>query len=280
MFEKFFEEVSDIPHLIWIVIVLISAFISHKLVKVAIDKSIKIWSERLKLNPTKFRFLQHFLVFTIYFTAIILIGYSIPSIRSVILSLLAGAGIAAAAIAFASQQAIANMINGLFIVFFEPFRVNDRIRILNGNIEYLGTVMDITMRHTVIRDFENNHIMIPNAVISNAIIVNLTIQDERVFRRLLFRVSLDADITKAKEIIKEICLKHPLRIDIRSEEEKKNNAPEIDITVFNFDDKGISLVVFVGAANPADAYTMSCDIYEQVLNAFQEQKIPLVKALI
>lgn len=281
MFEKFYQEISDVPHLIWIGIVLLTAFISHRLINITITRSIRLWSERLKLNPTKFRFMQHFLVFLIYFTAVILIGYSIPTIRSAILSLLAGAGIAAAAIAFASQQAIANMINGLFIVFFEPFRVNDRIRInSNSNNEFIGIVEDITMRHTVIRDFENNRIIIPNSVIGNAVITNLTIEDERVFRKLFFRLSLDADISKAKEIIYEICYKHPLRMDTRTEEEKKNGVPEVPVRVFNFDDRGITIETFVSAANSADAYLMACDIYEEVLKAFQENAIPLIKALV
>lgn len=278
MFEKFFEEISDIPHLIWIGIVLISAFITHRLINVAINKSIKLWSERLKLDATKFRFMQHFLVFLIYFSAVILIGYSIPTIRSAILSLLAGAGIAAAAVAFASQQAIANMINGLFIVFFEPFRVNDRIRINNN--QYYGIVEDITMRHTVIRDFENNRIVIPNSVIASAVISNLNLEDERVFRRLIFRISLEADIQKAKRIIHDICQKHPLRIDTRTEEEKNNNTPEVPVRVPGFDDKGITIEAFVSAANPADAYIMTCEIYEEVLVSFQENNIHLVKALI
>jgi len=278
MFEKFFEEISDIPHLIWIGIVLLAAIISHRLINIALGKSIEIWSSRLKINPTKFKFMQHFFVFLVYFTSIILIGYSIPSVRSVILSMLAGASIAAAAIAFASQQAIANMVNGLFIVFFEPFRVNDRIRI-NQN-EYAGIVEDITMRHTVIRDFENNRIIIPNSVIANSTISNLTIEDERVFKKLIFRISLDANIEKAKSIIHDICYHHPLRIDTRTEEDKANNIPEIIVRVVGFDDKGITINVFVSAKNPADAFVMSCDIYEQILNAFQENNIPLVKALI
>ncbi len=277
MFETFYNEISDLPHLIWIGIVIVVAFITHRLVKIAITKSIKLWSQRLKLNPTKFKFMQHFLVFIIYFTAVILIGYSIPSIRSAILSLLAGAGIAAAAVAFASQQAIANTINGLFIVFFEPFRVNDRIRVNN---EFLGVVEDITMRHTVIRDFENNRVIIPNAVIGNAVVINMTIEDERVFRRMLFRVAFDADIEKAKALIYEIAMKHPLRIDTRTEADKKNNLPAVLVRVQRFDDKGITLETYVSAANSADAYTMSCEIYEQVLKAFQENEIPLVKALI
>ncbi|GIV42987.1 MAG: mechanosensitive ion channel protein MscS [Bacteroidia bacterium] len=278
MFEKFLEEISDIPHLIWIGIVLIGALIFHRLINITLNKSIKLWSERLKLDATKFRFMQHFLVFVIYFSAVILIGYSIPTIRTAILSLLAGAGIAAAAIAFASQQAIANMINGLFIVFFEPFRVNDRIRINNN--EYFGIVEDITMRHTVIRDFENNRIVIPNSVIANAIISNLNLEDERVFRKLIFRISLEADIQKAKDIIHDVCYKHPLRIDTRTEEEKNSSTPEVPVRVSGFDDKGITLEAFASAANPTNAYIMACEIYEEVLKTFQKNNIHLVKALV
>jgi len=71
--------------------------------------------------------------------------------------MLAGAGILAVAVGFASQAALSNIISGVFVVIFKPFRVGDRLKIN----ELTGVVEDITLRHTVIRDLENKRIIIP-----------------------------------------------------------------------------------------------------------------------
>ena len=63
-----------------------------------------------------------------------------------------GAGILAAIIGFAAQDALSNLVAGFFIVIFKPFRVGDYIKL---DKERSGIVDDITLRHTVINNFEN-----------------------------------------------------------------------------------------------------------------------------
>lgn len=91
-------------------------------------------------------------------------------------TLFAGAGIFAAIIALASQQALSNIISGIFIVISKPFRVGDYIEL---SILHRGTVEDITLRHTVIRDIQNNRIIVPNSKINSETIVNYHLNDER-----------------------------------------------------------------------------------------------------
>ncbi len=82
-------------------------------------------------DPTNYKFLRHALVGLIYLVGFSLAIYMIPSFRSLAQSLLAGAGILAVAVGFASQQALSNIVAGLFIIIFKPFRVNDRVTIQN-----------------------------------------------------------------------------------------------------------------------------------------------------
>ena len=126
------------------------------------------------------------------------IFYFTPSLRALGTTIFAGAGIFAAIIGFASQQAFSNIIGGIFIVIFKPFRVGDLIEI---GVASKGTVEDITLRHTVIRDFENKRIVIPNSAISSETILNSHLKDGRINRRIEFRVFLDTDIDRAIEII-------------------------------------------------------------------------------
>src|SRR3990172_8509923 len=98
-----------------------------------------------------------------------------------------------AIVGFASQQAFSNIISGIFIVIFRPFRVNDIIKV--GSLD-AGMVEDITLRHTVIRSFENRRLISPNAVISEQTVLNSSIIVEKVCLFLYIGISFDSDVDK------------------------------------------------------------------------------------
>ncbi len=82
--------------------------------------------------------------------------------------LLAGAGIVGLAFGFGGQYLIRDLINGIFILLEEQFRVNDIVKI--G--EFAGVVEDVNLRITTLRDAEGKVIIIPNGEIKT--VVNLT----------------------------------------------------------------------------------------------------------
>ena len=116
---------------------------------------------------------MYFLIYTI---GIIAIVYSIHSVNHIGKTLFAGAGIFSAILGFASQQAFSNIIGGIFLVLFKPFRIGDLIKVGTLNEGY---VEDITLRHTVIKDFGNKRIVIPNLLISTETIQSLRLEYER-----------------------------------------------------------------------------------------------------
>src|SRR5690606_31175988 len=142
-------------------------------------------------DATKYSFIKNAISFIVYTAAIIVIFYSIPKLRTLGTTLFAGAGIIAAIFAFASQQAFSNIIGGIFIVIFKPFRVGDWVNIAN---QYTGIVEDINLRHTVIKDFENRRIIIPNSVISSETIVNSNVEDDKICKHIPFSISYDSSI--------------------------------------------------------------------------------------
>ena len=151
------------------VIVLVVAFLLGRIVRFVVGRFFKAAARKLKVDPTRYNFFKNASDFIILLIAIVIIFRSIPSLRLLGNTLLTGAGILAAIVGFASQQAFSNIISGIFLVIFKPFSVGDRVKI--GQL-YNGDVEDITLRHVIIKDFENKRIVIPNTVISNEVIVN------------------------------------------------------------------------------------------------------------
>jgi len=173
-FERFFsydriEEMFSMGVRIVLIYILLVAFVfvERRLFKKMIDKR-----EKHSIDKTNLVFLKNVVIYTTYAIGILSMLNQIPGMQQLSKTMLTGAGILAAAVGFGSQQAISNIVSGIFMVLFKPFRVGDHIS-LGG--ENSGTVVDISMRHTTIRNASNQMIIIPNNVLNNQSIVNSSI---------------------------------------------------------------------------------------------------------
>ena len=254
------------------IIIAITGLISFLLRRV-LGKYLSKNMETLKVNPTNYNFLKNATSFIIILLAVFAIVYSIPELRHIGSTLFAGAGIFAAVIAFAAQQAMSNIIGGVFIVIFKPFRVGDTIQV---KTDY-GSVEDITIRHTMLKNFQNERIIIPNAVISNEIIINRTIVDERYRRAIDIGISYDSDIDLAIEIIYNEGKKHPNFIDWRTEVNIEEGAKDIDIKVLELNESGILLRAFIWSETAGKSFDLMSDLLYNIKKNFDKNNITIAR---
>ena len=111
--------------------------------------------------------------------------------------LVAGAGIAGLAFGFGGQYLIRDIINGLFILIEDQFRINDVVKI--G--EHGGLVEDINLRITTLRDLEGRVIIIPNGEVKT--VINYT--KEYAQALLDVGVAYKENVDHVMDVIKEIC---------------------------------------------------------------------------
>jgi small-conductance mechanosensitive channel len=253
-------------------LVLLIAFIIGRVIRFIIGRFFRRNAVKLKVDPTRYNFFKNAVDFITFLIAIIIIFRSIPSLHAFGTTLLTGAGILAAIVGFASQQAFSNIISGIFLVIFKPFSVGDRVRI--GTL-YTGDVEDITLRHVVIKDFENRRIVIPNSVISNETIVNSTITDEKVCMFVEFNISFESNIDKALKVMQDTATVHPLCIDNRTEEEKEKGEPKVVMRVIEITDFSVRLRAYTWARNPSEGFDLKCDLIKQIKENFDTQKIEI-----
>lgn len=225
----------------------------------------------LKIDATRYKFLRHFVVGMVYIIGLSISVYIIPELRTVAKSLLAGAGILAVSVGFASQHALSNIVSGIFIILFKPFRIDDRITVGTE----MGVVEDITLRHTVIRDFHNRRIVIPNSIISNETIVNSDLVDGKICKWVEIGISYNSDIDLAKSIMLEHILKHPLHLDVRTEEDIIEGVPEVTIRVVSLNDSSVQIRAWVWASDLANGFVMTCDLLESIKKAFDKSGIEI-----
>lgn len=254
------------------ILIILLALLITKFFRILMHRYFEKSSRILRVDPTRYRFFKNAVSFIIFLLAFIIIFYTIPELRTIGVSLFAGAGIFAIIIGFASQAAFANIISGIFIVASRPFRVGDYIRISD---EYMGVVEDITLRHTVIRNNENRRIIIPNAVINNQTIINSNIVDEKVCSLIEIGISYDSDLDRAIGIIQDEVTKHPMSIDNRTEEDISEGTPRVVVRVMGFGESSVMLRAYAWASSSFNAFVMRTDLFRTIKARFDNEGIEI-----
>ena len=224
------------------------------------------------LDQTTSSFIQRLLVYTLYIIGMAIFLSLIPGMEKVSSSILAGAGIMAMAVGFASQEALSNFVSGLFIVFGKPFRIGDSIMI---DSVVNGTVAEITLRHTIIKSLDNRMIIIPNSKINSSTIVNSTIGEQDTCSFIEVGVSYDTNLDKAIDVMRDEIMHHPLLIDRRTPEEKQSNTPQVVIRVIALGDSAITLKAWAWAANAGNAFVLKCDLLKSIKERFDKENIEI-----
>lgn len=269
--EKLFAE-PYIKYSVISLVTLLVALIVSKVLRLILSRFIKLSSTKLRIDHTQFNFLKNAVSFLVFLGAIIFIFYTIPKLKALSLTLFAGAGILAAIALFASQQAFANIVSGIFIVIFKPFRVNDIVDV--GSLTK-GRVEDITLRHTVIRNFENRRMIIPNSIISSEVVINSSIVEELIYNFIEMSISYDSDIDKAMEIMASVVSKHPNFLDHRTDDDKKADVPLVRVRLIGFGDSSVNLRAYAWSLDHSSGFVLKTDVYKTIKEEFDKNGIEI-----
>ncbi len=156
-------------------------------------------TQMLQIIPAINRILKFTIFFIILASFLQTHGYSVSS-------LIAGFGITGLAVGFAANSAIANIFGSISIISDKSFQIGDYIKF--GTYE--GTVEDINMRSTKIRTLDNALTIIPNSVVANDAIINISAgHRKRIFETIGITYDTSNEkIERAVKIIEEILESH------------------------------------------------------------------------
>ena len=225
--------------------------------------------QRQKLyGVTTLKFIKNSIRFSFIIVGVFIIIFSVPKLRQQAGLIFSGAGILAAIIGFAAQSAISNLIAGLFIVIFKPFRVGDYIKLDDQRI---GIVDDITLRHTVINNFENKRLIIPNSVISTESVLNHTIDDSKVLSFNNFYVGVHADIDQVRKIIQE----EASHLDNVIHHTSETGIDTTEVRVIEIKEGYIHIRGYIWLSEPFAEFRTKCALKEAVHKRFQNENVHL-----
>jgi len=252
---------TDIYTIGVIAAIAIATFVVAKVINRLLRGYFRTASKKLNVEETTYAVTRHFIVAMVYLAGIILIVSSIPQLGDIAVALLAGAGFAGIVIGFAAQRTLSNLISGISLAIFRPFRIGD---VLSIRDEY-GAVEDITLRHTVIKTWENKRLVIPNSIISDEAIVNWTIGDLPVLWHVDVGIAYDADIDLARSIILDELDKHP---DVMHDQDRK-------VVVLELSDFSVNLRTIFWVRDRPTAWGTGCDIRESVKKRFDKEGVEI-----
>jgi small-conductance mechanosensitive channel len=160
------ELISDTESLVIFSLVIIATIICATILNRFFFRRIVKRSNKQDIDITKFLFLKHISILTVYLIGIGWAFLTLPITKSFAHSILAGAGATTLFVGLASQQILSNMISGVFIVLNKSFKINDVIEI-QGN---KGKVVEITWHDTIIENDKEGRIVVPNSLITSTVL--------------------------------------------------------------------------------------------------------------
>lgn len=187
-------------NLISVFIVALICFLTLKLVHKIIIRFFNRNKKKINRNSAKLETLIKIFYSTV---RVIIIFIAITIILDIFgintSSLIATAGIGGIAIALGAQTLIADFIKGIFIIFDDKLRVGEWV--VCSGVE--GTVEEVNLRITKIRDYNGSLHIIPNSNITNVQNYNRGAQKSEAY----FCVSNDTKLEQVKAMIESVSQK-------------------------------------------------------------------------
>lgn len=171
-----------------------------------------------KTKPSLFMLISLFRSIAISLAVIIFLLLVLENFGVNISAIIASLGIGGAALAFASQDTIANFFGSVAIIIDRPFIVGDEVIIANWH----GFIEEIGLRSTKLRTFHSELISIPNSTLANAHIRN---NSARTIRRVEFSVGLVYSTTKEQ-----------LQSAVEAIETALKNTENVEVVIVRFDE--------------------------------------------
>ena len=244
--------VSKAPLLLGAVIIVVVGFVLSNLVGKLVVKGMRARG----IDPSIHTFIKTIVVLLLKF-AVILSALSTMNVD--VNSFIAAIGAAGITAGLGLQASVSQFASGIQILINHPFKSGDYIDL--GTVS--GKVHEIKMMYTELITVDNKRVIVPNSHITGSNIINYNSESKRRID-LVFGISYDADIAKAKEVIAQTVRKNEL---ILTEPE-----PIIAVSAQAASSVNISCLVW---CHTDDYWNVFYYMQEAVKLAFDENKIAI-----
>jgi len=202
------------------------------------------------------KFIAKLTRYAVYVFAFAAYAHFIPALSGLGTASLTSIGMISLIVGFAAQNTLGNLIAGISLLLYRPFKLGDRLQVVAPTGLETGIVESLTLGYTLLKTDDNRRVVVPNSVMASQTNINLTANDPRVICSVLIGISYDSDIDKARAILLDLAGKHA----------KAKQVCGCPLTQLGA--TGIVLSLDVWCDDALAAITFRCDLLEQAAKRF------------
>ena len=241
--------------LVYLALFVLLALVLSRLLRTTVHE---VLLRRAHLDRTTMTFLQQMGIVAIWVVMLILYAHLIPVLRSLGTALLTGASIASVVIGLAAQSTLGNVVAGVAITLYRPFRLGDRLQVTAPTGTEVGNVDSLSLGYTTLRTDDGRLVVLPNSVAASQVIINLSASQPRSAPlAIAIRISRATDIGAARELA------------LRTACEAVGESAVLGCFVTRMDDAAVTLELRVrGPAPGAERDLLHSKLLEQLARSF------------
>lgn len=133
-----------------------------------------------RIDEITLSFLSHLSILILWLLLIGCYAHMVPALDRLGTALLAGVSLVSIIVGFAAQTTLGNLVAGISLVLYKPFRRGDRIQVQapTGDGHEVGIVEDISLGYTVLRTDDQRQIIIANGTMAQQTMIKLAGAEE------------------------------------------------------------------------------------------------------
>jgi small conductance mechanosensitive channel len=242
----------------YLVMFVVAAIILSRILRATVHTAM---TNKGHIDRTTISFLQQLGTAVIWIVMLILYAHLIPVLRSMGNALLAGASVASVVIGLAAQSTLGNLVAGVSITIYRPFRLGDTLQVAAPTGTDIGVVELISLGYTTLRAPDGHLIVLPNAIAASQVTINLNTTFAPWPIVITLRLSRDADIDAARQ----------LALNVGKEIAGEKSVVSCSLT--KVDAAAITLELRLQAADAAARDTVRSKMLTALPSRFAEAKI-------
>jgi small conductance mechanosensitive channel len=215
------------------------------------------------VDRTTINFLAQLAQMGVYVFAFICYAYVIPALAGLGTAWLASVSVISVIVGLAAQNTLGNLIAGISLLLYRPFKVGDRLQVMAPTGLETGVIESLNLGYTVLKTDDNRCVVVPNSAMASQTTVNLTSEDPRGMCTVPITIGYRSDLDKARAIILDLARQHSLAKQVAG------------CPVTQLGPVGVVLTLSVWCPDVGAAAKLKCDLLEQVHRRFAKEGIEL-----
>jgi small conductance mechanosensitive channel len=263
----FADPATGVGAVFYALVCLTAAWLAGWAVRVAVHRALDLHVPAA--DPTVVKFLGRLARLLIYVLAFLAYAHIIPALRSMSPVWLTSVGAVSVVVGLAAQSTLSNLVAGVALLLYRPFRIGDRLHVSTPTGQESGVVEELGLGYTTLLTDDGRRIIVPNSVMAGATYINEPLppaaapKEKRAACVVAVTVVYGADIDKARAAMTDLARSHAKVMAVAG------------CKVTALADAGVTMTLKAWCVDAATAEEVRCDLLEGVVKRFAVEGIAI-----